>query len=296
MTKKQQIQTLDYFRKHAGEWKEKATSESEQRFNVIKYRNQYVLDVIESRAATRSVLDVGCGTGDLVCDIAEMAIPATGIDFSDEMIDLARKEIGQRNLPKADFVCRSIFDYDFSSNTFDVIAANGFIEYISYDERDRFFELAYRGLNPGGSLVVGSRNRLFNLFSLNSYTGKEIAQGTATQLLAEAVAIASATDITQLVDLETAPLQPVNTEHTDTGIGVTTRYQYTPVQLMQLLAAGGFSPQQIFPVHIHGVNPAFKSLHPEVHFSIAMLLQDYGYDHLSLIPYSSTFMVHALKE
>ncbi|MBN1119525.1 MAG: methyltransferase domain-containing protein [Anaerolineae bacterium] len=296
MAKKQQIQTLDYFKKHAGEWKEKAASDSERRFNVIKYRNQYVLDVVASRAATRSVLDVGCGTGDLVCDIAGMGIPATGLDFSDEMIDLAQKEASQRNLPTADFICQSIFDYDFSSNTFDVIAANGFIEYISYDERDRFFELAYQGLNPGGSLVVGSRNRLFNLFSLNSYTEKEISQGTAAQLLAEAVAIAAAPDITQLADLETAPLQPMDTEHTDTGIGVTTRYQYTPVQLMRLLNARGFSVRQIFPVHIHGVNPAFKGLHPEVHFSIAMLLQDYGYDHPSLIPYSSTFMVHAFRE
>ncbi len=296
MAKKQQAQTLDYFKKHAGEWKEKAISDSEQRFNVIKYRNQYVLDVIVSRAVTRSVLDIGCGTGDLVCDIAEMGIPATGIDFSDEMIDIARNEARLRDLPEAVFTCQSIFDYDFSSNMYDVIAANGFVEYISYGERDRFFELAYQGLNPGGSLVIGSRNRLFNLFSLNSYTEKEISQGTADQLLEEAVAIASTSDITQLVDLETAPLQPMDTEHTDTGIGVTTRYQYTPVQLMRLLSASGFSVRQIFPVHIHGVNPAFKGLHPEVHFSIAMLLQGYGYDHSSLIPYSSTFMVHALKE
>ncbi len=61
----------------------KAITRDHLKFNVIQERNGFVLHVIENRSDTRSTLDVGCGTGDLVCDIARRGIAATGIDFAD---------------------------------------------------------------------------------------------------------------------------------------------------------------------------------------------------------------------
>jgi 2-polyprenyl-3-methyl-5-hydroxy-6-metoxy-1,4-benzoquinol methylase len=301
---KQQAEALRYFNDYADDWHNKARSNAQTKVNVIQQRNNYVLQVIRERAATAatlaataSVLDVGCGTGDLVCDIARQGITASGVDFAPEMIEIAQSKARQQELANAQFYSASIFDFDLSTRRYDVVSANGFIEYISLAELDRFLALAYQALNPGGSLVLGSRNRLFNIFSLNSYTLAEIEQGNGnvSLLLKEAVALAAATDFAQLLNLETAPLQDVNTEHASTGINVTTRYQFTPVQLLKMLQSKGFETKQIYPIHVHGVSPSFKQQQPQLHTGVANLLQTYAGDHLALVPQASSFMLHAQR-
>jgi 2-polyprenyl-3-methyl-5-hydroxy-6-metoxy-1,4-benzoquinol methylase len=296
MTREQQNETLWYFREHAEDWKAKALSKDLLRVNVIRQRNGYVLHVIKGRSDVGSALDIGCGTGDLVCDLARLGISATGIDFADEMIRIARHRAEQDRLAQAQFHCRSIFEFDLSSRRYDVISANGFIEYISPGQLQQFLELAHGALNPGGSLILGSRNRLFNLFSINAFTLEEIDRGAAALLLREAVAMARGASLDELAATEAATLQDAEAKHQDTGVGVSTRFQYTPVQLMGMVIAEGLVVEQLYPVHIHGVPPAFKERRPEVHVGIATLLQEFALEGASLIPYASTFMLHARKE
>jgi 2-polyprenyl-3-methyl-5-hydroxy-6-metoxy-1,4-benzoquinol methylase len=295
MTTRQQEETLLYFSEHAREWKNRASSADEQKVNVTQQRNGFVLSVIEHRARTTSALDVGCGTGDLICDIARMGIDATGVDFSQEMVDIARTRGQQEELDKAHFYCSSIFDFDLTQRRYDVVSAIGFIEYISLEELDRFLDLSYQALNPGGSFVLGSRNRLFNIFSLNSFTLEEINTGVATRLLREATVLTSGISVAALAELEAAPLPELSSEQTRTGIDVSIRYQFTPVQLTTMLTGRGFVIEQLYPVHVHGVPPAFKANHPAIHTRISNLLQNYAHKHISLIPYSSSFMVHAKR-
>lgn len=292
----QQSEALGYFKEHAEDWKQKAITRDHLKFNVIQERNGFVLHVIENRSDTQSTLDVGCGTGDLVCDIARLGIAATGIDFADEMIRIARQRAEQSQLAQAEFACGSIFDFDLGSQRFDLISANGFIEYISFAELQQFLDLAQCALNPGGSLVLGSRNRLFNLFSINAFTLEEIDKGASDLLLREAVAFALGASFDELAEINVVSPQDAEAKHQYTGVGVSTRFQYTPVQLMRMVLARGLCVEQICPVHIHGVPPAFKEEQPEVHVGIANLLQEFAPDAASLIPYASTFMLHARKE
>lgn len=292
---KQQVEALHYFREYADDWHRKALSTAQTKVNVIQQRNGYVLQVIQQRAVTEAALDVGCGTGDLVCDIARQDIEATGVDFAAEMIEIAQSKAQHQALAKARFYCDSIFDFDLSKRRYDVVSANGFIEYISLAELDQFLSLAYQALKPGGSLVMGSRNRLFNIFSLNHYTATEMDQENIALLLREAIALSSGSKLSELANLETVPVQDVNTEHLNTGIDVTTRYQFTPVQLMHMLQVKGFETKQLYPIHIHGVSPSFKQQHPQVHAGIANLLQAYADHPLPLVPYASSFMLHAQR-
>ncbi len=292
----QQAETLRYFSEHAADWHNKALSTAQTKVNVIQQRNGYVLKVIREHAATTSVLDVGCGSGDLVCDIARQGVAATGVDFAAEMIEIAQKKAQQQGLAQAQFYCASIFDFDLIARRYDLISANGFIEYISLGELDKFLALAYQALRPGGSLVVGSRNRLFNIFSMNNYTFYEIEQGNVPLLLREAAFLAAGTDLSELLDLGTAPLQDSATTHANTGIDVTTRYQFTPIQLMKMLQVHGFEMRQIYPVHIHSVPPSFKQQYPQVHTGISNVLQAYAGEHLSLVPFASSFMLHAQRD
>lgn len=292
---KQQEQSLKFFDEKAKEWGDKALGKIENKVNVIKQRNDYVLHVIRERKKTEYVLDVGSGVGDLVCDVAKININATGIDIAESMIDLSHGRAIEQKLEMAEFITTDYFDWHVEPESYDVMAANGFIEYISSEQRDNYFNDAYRILKPGGSLVVSSRNRLFNLVSNNEYTQAEIDGRTAVDLMREAISIVNGASTEDLVKMEAVALQPEGMSHGNTGIGVSTRYQFTPSQLAKMLNKEGFEIVNISPIHIHAGPPSFKEQHPEMHFKTANLLQERAIENWSLIPNASAFMMHARK-
>lgn len=296
MTTKQQQEALDYFRKHAEGWRSKAGELGSAKMNVIEQRNEYVLQVADERPVMRSFLDVGCGTGELVCHIATRGVDATGVDYAPEMIDLASKKARDEGITRVKFVCSSIFNFEMQRESYDLISANGFIEYVSKEEMQTFFDLVAQSLFPGGSFVVGSRNRLFNLFSMNDFTLQEIESGGIGLLLREIVKWTAAKEMVRVVSAECAPPQAPETEHTKTGIDVTARFQYSPFQLINWLQDRGLRAVEVYPVHIHGVTPSFKETNAEIHASIANLLQAHARHNTQLIAHASTFMLHVKKE
>ena len=258
MASKQQKQTLDYFKRYAQNWNEKAGTRAINYVNIIKQRNDFVLQVIDRRKSTQACLDIGCGTGDLAIDIAKRGISVTGVDFSDKMISLCRKNASKAKATKADFACASFFDFPLEKGSYDVMSANGFIEYISFKEMENFLRLAARGLRKGGSLVFGSRNRLFNIHSLNAFTIQELDAKTVPALVKEATVLAQAKNLKPLEKLKTVAYQPPAMKHAKHGVTVATRFQYTPAQLIQLVNKFGFKSVQIFPIHLHCTLPAVE--------------------------------------
>lgn len=295
MDKNQREETLHYFTNHAQNWKEKALETDEKQVNIIKQRNDYVYNIILNKLNSEYFLDIGCGTGDLVCAAAKEGVKSIGVDFAQDMIDIAKQKANEGLLNNAEFECCSIFDFDFSHHKYDVISANGFIEYISQGELKILFSKVYESLNKNGSFVLGSRNRLFNAFSLNDYTKKEISELTIVGLLEESIAIAMGEPIDTLSERMPVPLEAEDTQHVITGIDVTTRYQYTPIQLIRLLKNEGFIPVEIYPIHIHGVPPIYAKEHPEVHAFISNTLQNNDYVSQQLIPFASSFMIQVEK-
>ncbi len=295
MTNVQQEEALHYFKSHAEDWHNKAKASDEKKVNIIQQRNRYVIDIIKDRKETESILDVGCGTGDLACEVAKQGINSIGVDFAKDMIRQALSKAKEEQLEKAHFECCTIFEFDFSKQMLDVVSMNGFIEYISQYEMKQLFDIVYNAMNHNGSFVVGSRNRLFNLHSLNEYTRKELNESNIEALLNESVALASKEKIEEMTRMKIAPLQSSATQHPRTTIDVTTRFQYTPIQLVNILEYVGFKVVELYPINIHGVPSVFKAKHPEVYTLIANLLQTYARHCSELVPFSSSFMVHAQK-
>ncbi|CDM65181.1 class I SAM-dependent methyltransferase [Pyrinomonas methylaliphatogenes] len=294
---RQQEETLAYFRRAAGEWRRRAEGSVPRKVNVIKQRNDYVLRVAQERARTACALDVGCGTGELVCELARRGIEAVGVDFAAEMIALGRRKAEDEGIANARFVHASIFEYDPESNRFDLVSANGFIEYISPAELGEFIRRARALLAAGGSLVMGSRNRLFNAFSLNEYTKMEIDRGAYERLVAESLIWADASSFEEARDslLARDGKLPSIDRHPLTGIGVHTRHQYTPGELIRRLTRAGFEPVGIRAVHYHAAPPRFAREHPDAHVQFAETMNAYAPACLCLIPFSSSFMIHAVR-
>jgi ubiquinone/menaquinone biosynthesis C-methylase UbiE len=292
MNSNQQQETLNYFRKFATDWMEKATVRTDAVANVIKQRNDFVSDIME-KYNYKSLLDIGCGTGDLVLDCGKKDKVATGIDFSKEMIDIANSRLA--NLKNVKFLCGNFFETDFSNVSFDLISANGFIEYISFKELNSFMDYSSKKLSSGGGIVLGSRNRLFNIFSLNQFTVEEFNSNAIELLVQESVEVCKMKSPMDLLNIKTVENQKSDQTHAHTGIEVTTRFQYTPAQLVQLFNKYGFKTIEIVPIHIHATNPVFNAENTEVHNHLSAFLHNLPLDKKKLIPTSSTFMIYGKK-
>lgn len=151
----QQGETLAFFSGFAAQWREKAEGQA-AKVNVITQRNGAVLRVKEHLPRCRNALDLGCGTGELVIDLAQAGVDSVGIDFAPDMIAKCEEKKAQHRAIMAAFQCGSLFDYDTPPESFDLISGLGLIEYISAEELDRLIATATGWLRPGGALVQTS--------------------------------------------------------------------------------------------------------------------------------------------
>ena len=81
------------------------------------------------------VLDVGCGTGRFSIECAKRgANRVVGIDFAPSMIEYSRKVAEQMNVTeKCEFICDDFLSHQFDES-FDVVLALGFFDYIKEPE------------------------------------------------------------------------------------------------------------------------------------------------------------------
>ena len=220
----QQEETLKFFKKYANKWNAMAESTEKTKVNVIGQRNNYVSMVADELDNLESFLDIGCGTGDLVGEIAKRNVNSNGVDFSEEMIEIAKSKFSSVVNNLTSFYCSSIFEFPMKRNNYDLISANGFIEYISFNQLNDLIDSVHKSLSSKGSFIVGSRNRLFNLTSMNSFTLQEIEAGDIEALTKEAIKWSNSKKISDMSDFNGFPkYQESSLKHENTGIKVSTR-------------------------------------------------------------------------
>jgi ubiquinone/menaquinone biosynthesis C-methylase UbiE len=96
------------------------------------------------------ILDVGCGAGVPVARfLVESGFQVVGIDFSEEMLRLARK-----NVPRATFVEEDMTKLDFADNSFDGLTAFYSIIHVPREKQPLLFESFHRILKPEGIMLV----------------------------------------------------------------------------------------------------------------------------------------------
>jgi SAM-dependent methyltransferase len=95
------------------------------------------------------VLDLGCGLGVEVGDLAERGFHAVGIDSSPNAIERAA-----RDHPRVEFLIGDVLDLPFPDQAFDVLLDRGCFHYVASPDRPRYEAEAWRVLRPGGRFLL----------------------------------------------------------------------------------------------------------------------------------------------
>ncbi len=104
-------------------------------------------------APGKDLLDVGCGPGNLTCDLAARVAPgrAVGIDAAEEVVAAAREEAGRRGV-EVEFAPGDVYALTFGDDEFDVVHAHQVLQHLT-DPVAALAELR-RVVRPDGLVAV----------------------------------------------------------------------------------------------------------------------------------------------
>lgn len=116
------------------------------------------------------ILDVGCGTGRDLIELAKTGCRCIGIDFSSKMIEEARKELLKNAITTAELESGDATNLRFPDKMFDKVFASEVLEHIP--NYDRAISEMARVLKPSGYLVITTPNRR-SLYGFDRYIIRE---------------------------------------------------------------------------------------------------------------------------
>jgi len=141
-------------------------------FNIVGWNSSYtglplpaeamrewVADPVDRLLAARPqhVLDIGCGTGLLLFQIAPYSERYCGVDFSQTALDYLSDQLRQRPLPQVRLLRRAADDLaGLEPQSFDVVILNSVVQYFpSSVYLQRVIAGAVELVRPGGLLFIG---------------------------------------------------------------------------------------------------------------------------------------------
>ena len=138
-------------------WKSSYTGEQIPPGEMAEWLDDTVERILSLHPA--SVLEIGCGTGLILFQVAQHCARYRGVDVSELALDYLRRQLSepQRSLPQVELFRRAADDFEgIGAGEFDGVILNSVIQYFpSIDYLARVLEGAVNCVSPGGFIFVG---------------------------------------------------------------------------------------------------------------------------------------------
>jgi len=119
--------------------------------------NPFSRQLLEAIGYNKTVLECGCGTGQMSHFLQLNNNHVLGIDLSLSSLGLAVEHKQRNQLSRANFCQMNIFDLAIKDNSFDVVISHGVLHH-TFDAR-RAFASIVKKCKPGGIVMVGLYNK-----------------------------------------------------------------------------------------------------------------------------------------
>lgn len=155
-----------------------ASGSSVADFHFILRRDASAAEIEARVPRSATVLDLGCGAGVLTESLLERGYTVSGVDISQDMLDLAGERL--QRFPESSYELRQAEceDLPYPDDTFDVVACIGVFGYLDNVE-EALTEIG-RVLKPGGLLILSVRNYLnrllFDAHSISTTVGRRLSR------------------------------------------------------------------------------------------------------------------------
>ena len=170
-------QEINQFSQFSPTWWDK-----EGKFKTLHEINPARLRYVESKIDLKDkvLLDIGCGGGIFTESAASSKAQTTGIDLSEDLIEIAKLHLYESNL-KVDYQCIAAEDFaDKNAGKFDIVTCFEMLEHVP--DPKSIVQACSKLTKPGGHLFFSTINRNLKAWALAiigaEYIFKIIPQGS----------------------------------------------------------------------------------------------------------------------
>jgi len=147
----------DHFKKVSSQWSKRYEGHPQRMSDldlILRRRNVHHLikPLIEANSRKLSVMDIGCGSGNLLDGFSRDTLTVIGIDFVHEMVMEA-----SRTHPQDCFYVADATHLPVMTESLDIITCLGVLEYVP--DPASILRTINRCLHPGGYLIVSYPNK-----------------------------------------------------------------------------------------------------------------------------------------
>ena len=121
-------------------------------------------------------LDLGCGTGSMTIELAKRGRDMTGIDYSPEMLNLARERSEDLGLKNILWLCQDIRNFELYGTVDVCVSCLDTINHLkSSKDLDACLDLVHNYLAPDGLFIfdINGKYKFENVYGDNSYVMEE---------------------------------------------------------------------------------------------------------------------------